>query len=126
MALPIRRFVVALFLACCVGFFPMILEKLSSGFGLSVRPLTSMGDILSFPGYLVALVFAGGRFHDLSYTVLLFGNIVIYCILTYLALTAFSKLRAKHSAGLPLQAVPPDDRKAPGGPRPSGEAGTAP
>lgn len=92
MAIRMKRFMGALFLGCALGLFPLIVEKLPLGSG-PLRSATNAGDILSFPGYTVALVLARGRFHNISFAVLVSASVVIYSGLAYLVLTILGRVR---------------------------------
>lgn len=94
LVLRVKTILWAFLAGCTIGLLPMIVEKLSLD-STSFRYLANVADFLSYPGYVVALGLVGGRFHDLSFTVLIWANVAIYSGLAYSALTVISKLRSK-------------------------------
>jgi hypothetical protein len=53
--------------------------------------------LLSFPGYIVGMVFSGGRVHDLSENVIVAANCVFYVAMTYLLLRLSKKRRSNRA-----------------------------
>jgi len=57
-----------------------------------------VADALLFPGYVVALAVSLGRFHDVRFGFVVFANVVVYSLFTYILLTGLVNIRAKFGA----------------------------
>jgi hypothetical protein len=51
---------------------------------------------LSFPGYIVGMVFSGGRVHDVNENVMVAASCVFYTALAYVVLRLWRKRKSTH------------------------------
>ncbi len=89
-----RKLFYSLLMGCVVGLAPLMISKLPFESGLS-HVLKSGSNALLFPGYVIALALALGRFHDINFTALEVANVAVYSGLTYLLLRGFAWFKAR-------------------------------
>ena len=60
------------------------------------QPLRAVAYALSYPGYLIALAFAGGRVDDINFFVLSLANVAIYWMVGYFIIALVDRLTHKN------------------------------
>ena len=88
-----KRLILALVIGCVFSFLPMAAFEMSSGSWIWSQ-LKNAANALLYPGYAAALALSLGRFHDLSFSLVICVNVAIYTGIAYLALTLWSKFKA--------------------------------
>jgi hypothetical protein len=83
---------VAALLGCFIGFSPLIVERASQSSRLA-HFSSDAAAVLSYPGYVVALGIARGRFHDIDLKTIVIANIVIYFCAIYFVPAVLQKFK---------------------------------